>query len=387
MTTSAPKKKNLEVEYLRGVAVSLAILTHLPILLPFLNQALTQFYFTVAMPASGVDLFFCISGFVVSKAFLEFFDQHIARGRFTLAFQVFWLRRAFRLLPTAWLWVLAGLACSVLFNSTGVFATPMQNLRSAAVVVTACGNFANQFGMLLHPNDVYWSLALEEQFYFLFPLFLLVVPALWRWRVLLALVAVQFLVNRNITLATTPAVAMAAGFRLDGIMWGVLIFLFSRTPQYLQLEPTFLRSSRVALAAVNGLLIYLLIALPAQFALLPITMGLVALLAAALVFMASFDRGYATPLPFLNRFFVLVGARSYAVYIIHVFAYRLTFEVWSRYAATRGVPLGVGDTLPMVATAALLLLVLVECNYRFVELPLRDKGMRMAQARMQEFAR
>jgi len=234
---------------------------------------------------------------------------------------------------------------------------------------------------------VYWSLALEEQFYFLFPLFLLVVPALWRWRVLLALVAVQFLVNRNITLATTPAVAMAAGFRLDGIMWGVLIFLFSRTPQYLQLEPTFLRSSRVALAAVNGLLIYLLIALPAQFALLPITMGLVALLAAALVFMASFDRGYATPLPFLNRFFVLVGARSYAVYIIHVFAYRLTFEVWSRYAATRGVPLGVGDTLPMVATAALLLLVLVECNYRFVELPLRDKGMRMAQARMQEFAR
>ena len=35
--------------------------------------------------------------------------------------------------------------------------------------MTFSGNLANQFGMMLHPNDVYWSLALEEQFYLLFP--------------------------------------------------------------------------------------------------------------------------------------------------------------------------------------------------------------------------
>jgi len=387
MTTSAPKKKNLEIEYLRGVAVSLAILTHLPVLLPFHNHALIKFYYTVAMPASGVDLFFCISGFVVSKAFLDFFDRSIADGRFKLAFQVFWIRRAFRLLPTAWLWVLAGLVCSVLFNSTGVFATPWENLRSAAVVLTASGNFANQFGMMLHPNDVYWSLALEEQFYFLFPLFLLLVSSSWRWRVLLVLVAAQFFVDRNVHLFSTPAAAMAAAFRLDSIMWGVLILLFSRTSLYRRFDPTLLRSFRVLPAILGAVLIYLLIALPALYPSLPITMGLVALVAAALVFLASFESGYATPLPsFLTRFFVWVGARSYGVYIIHVFAYRLTVEAWSRHAAARGTALTADDTIAMVATAAVVLAVLVECNYRFVEMPLRDKGMRVAQARTRRLA-
>ena len=55
MTTAAPKHKNREIEYLRGVAVSLAIFTHLPVLLPYFNQPLTEFFFTQAMPASGVQ--------------------------------------------------------------------------------------------------------------------------------------------------------------------------------------------------------------------------------------------------------------------------------------------------------------------------------------------
>lgn len=384
MTNQAPKTRNLEIEYLRGVAVSLAILTHLPILLPFHTAFLVRIYNTVAMPGTGVDLFFCISGFVVSSAFLGFFEKGRDEGRLALSLQTFWIRRVFRLLPTAWLWVVAGLACSILFNSTGTFATPYENLRSAAVVVTACGNYANQFGMLLHPNDAYWSLALEEQFYLLFPFFIVAVPARWRVRALLGLIALQFGINRNINLFTTPAMSMAAAFRVDAILWGVLIHLFSRSPQYRQAEPTFLTGSRAGVAALNALLLYLLIAIPAQFALLPTTMGLVAILAAALVFLASFERGYVTPFALPARFFTWLGARSYGVYIIHLFAYRATFEGWSRYAAARGTPLGAADTVPMVLTAGLLLMLLAELNYRFVEVPLRNRGIRLARARGDE---
>lgn len=383
-TAPPPKKKNLEIEYLRGVAVSLAILTHLPVLLPFHSDFLVKFFNIVAMPGTGVDLFFCISGYVVSSAFLEWFERARDEGRFTLALQTFWIRRVFRLLPTAWLWVLAGLACSIAFNSTGVFATPLDNLRSAAAVATFCGNYANQFGMLLHPNDAYWSLALEEQFYLLFPFFLVAVPARWRTRALLALVALQFPINRNINILTTPAISLAAAFRIDAIVWGVLVFLLSRSTQHRQAEPTFLAKAPKTAALLHVGILYLLVAIPAQFALLPTTMGIVAMLAAVLVFLASFEKGYAAPFALPARFFTWLGARSYGIYIIHLFAYRLTFEGWSRYAAMRGTPLDAADTAGMALTAGALLLGLAEFNFRMVEEPLRRRGLRVATQRWEE---
>jgi peptidoglycan/LPS O-acetylase OafA/YrhL len=383
MTVSPATRKNQEIEILRGVAVLLAILTHLPIIWPYHNDALVRFYMTQAMPASGVDLFFCISGFVVSRAFLDFFDRMAGEGRFALAFQVFWIRRAFRLLPTSWLWVIVGLVLSVAFNSTGQFATPWDNLRSALVVVTMTGNIANQFGGLLYPNDIYWSLALEEQFYLLFPLFLLVVASPWRWRVLLLLVGVQFFLDRNMNILSTPRLtALLWAIRLDSIMWGVLLFLFTRTAAWRRLEPTFLGSSPVLRTLVQIVLVYLLVAIPVKLIQVQVSMGLLALVAAALVFLASFERGYAVPARSLSGFFAWVGARSYAVYIIHITAFRLTLEGWSRYALERGAPLQAGDTVPMFVTAALLLFGLVELNYRFVEMPMRDKGKELAQRRL-----
>ena len=57
------------------------------------------------------------------------------------------------------------------FNSTGVFMGVEQNLKSALAIVSFTANFAGFYGSWLAPNDVYWSLSLEEQFYFLFPFF------------------------------------------------------------------------------------------------------------------------------------------------------------------------------------------------------------------------
>jgi peptidoglycan/LPS O-acetylase OafA/YrhL len=373
-------RKNQEIEVLRGVAVLLATTAHLPILLPYHEKAFATFYLTHISPASGVDLFFAISGFVVSKAFLEFFDRLSKVGRFGLAFRVFWLRRAFRLLPTSWLWVLVGLVLSIVFNSTGQFGTPWDNLRSGLVVLTMCGNILNQFGRLLYPNDVYWSLALEEQFYLAFPFFLLLVSAPWRHRVLLSLIGIQFLLDRTFNIIwTDPVVAFLWAIRLDAIMWGVVIFLFSRTAFYRRLEPTFLTSFPIVRSIIALVPIYLLVAIPAKLPHAQVMMGLVALSAAASVLLASYDRGYANPLPRLSGFLSWVGARSYAMYVIHVTAFRLSLEAWSRYAAQRGYPLSSDDTVPMLITAAVLWFGLSELNYRFVEMPMRDKGKRIAE--------
>lgn len=372
-------RKNQEIEFLRGFAVVLTMFSHLPMLLPH-HVAQIQKAFSIAMPWTGVDLFFCISGFVVSKAYFEQFEHHRRAGTFWLAAQSFWLRRAFRLIPSAWLWVAAGFVCSIAFNRTGVFGSWFENLRSATVVMTFSGNLANQFGQMLHPNDVYWSLALEEQFYVLFPLFLLWCPEKWRWQVLLGLIATQFFIDRNPFGA--PAAALATSFRLDAIMWGVLIYLLSRQDAYRHLEPTFLKHARGASIMVFLVLGYLLVAIPAQLIPMPIAVGLIALVCAMIVFLASFERGYIPRVPVITPALVWFGARSYGVYLLHVFSYRVAFETWSRYAAMQGNALDSRYTVRLVLTAIVLVLVLAQLNFRLLEEPLRQRGVRLARARL-----
>lgn len=372
-------KKNLEIEFLRGFAVLLTLFSHLPVLLPHHKELIGR-VFGVVVPWSGVDLFFCISGFVVSKAYFEQFDAHRKAGTFWLAAQAFWLRRAFRLIPSSWFWVAAGLVCSIAFNQTGVFGTWFENIRSATAVMTFSGNLANQYGVMLHPNDVYWSLALEEQFYLLFPLFLLWCPEKWRWRVLLSLIMLQFVLDRNPF--GTRMSGLLWSFRLDAMMWGVLIYMLSTRPAYRQLEPTFVKDSPLIRGVLLVVLFYLLVAIPGQMIAMPVAVGLVALVSAVIVFLSSFDAGYLPRIPLLTPALIWLGARSYGTYLLHVFAYRVSFEFWSRYAEAHGRALDGRFTFRLVLTAVLLIVVLAQLNYRFIETPWRKRGVALARARL-----
>ena len=369
-------KKNLEIEYLRAVAIGMTMLSDLPSLLPEHHQLFFSL-FTVFMPWTGVDLFFCISGYVVCRAYLNIFDEQREQGRFWIAAKAFWIRRIYRLLPTAWLWVLIPLVLSIAFNSSGIFGSWYANLRSITAVVTFSGNIANQFGAILGPNSVYWSLALEEQFYFIFPLFLLFLPSTkWRVASLFALIALQFGFDRN--MLGDASAAFASSIRLDAMMWGVLICIFSRSEMYRQFEPTLLKGSSLPALVVTLLLIYLLGAIAGQMVALPIAVGLIAIVSAILVFLASFNAGYIYCPSWLSGVLQWLGARSYGIYVIHFPAYRLSHEIWSRHAAANGVGVDTGYTLQLVVTAFVLIAVLSEANYRFVEVPLRRKGAHIA---------
>ncbi|UVE17947.1 acyltransferase [Pseudomonas sp. LS44] len=374
--------KNMEIEYLRAVAIGLTLLSHLPNLLPF-HQELLNSLFRIYMPWTGVDLFFCISGYVVSKAYLDSFDQHRQQGRFWLAAQSFWIRRIYRLLPTAWLWVLIPLVLSICFNESKAFGTWYENLQSITAVITFSGNLANQYNMILGPNSVYWSLALEEQFYFIFPLFLLLVTTVrWRVAILLLLIAVQFCFDRNPF--ANSVTAMAASFRLDAMMWGILICLFSRTATYRQFEPVFLSNSPLKVLGLNLLLLYMLGAISAQMMAAPIAVGLIAMVSAMLVFMASFNSGYIMSVPLVSPALEWLGSRSYGIYVIHFPAYRISQEIWHRYAQNNNIGFNGGLTMELLLTAAFFIIVLSELNYRLIEQPLRKKGAEIARRRLRQ---
>ena len=133
----------------------------------------------------GVDLFFVLSGFLITTLLLE---EWAGNGRINLA--AFWGRRARRLLPALFLVVVA-LALYLVVN--GLWGGPGANglvdlsgLRGDAISTLLYVNnwhsiFAHQsyFAQFSTPSPLQhtWSLAIEEQFYLVWPLVLLVLLA------------------------------------------------------------------------------------------------------------------------------------------------------------------------------------------------------------------
>jgi peptidoglycan/LPS O-acetylase OafA/YrhL len=126
----------------------------------------------------GVDLFFVLSGFLITTILLN------ARGE-PGAFRRFWLRRALRILPLAWLYLLALAACAWLLPHFAHLRDPAQFglafVYGTNVDVALRGWSAAAFGIL-------WSLSVEEHFYLAWPLLALRAAKRTLWLVLLAVV-------------------------------------------------------------------------------------------------------------------------------------------------------------------------------------------------------
>ena len=127
----------------------------------------------------GVDTFFVLSGFLITSLLVT---EWAGRGRIDL--KAFWVRRARRLLPALFL-VMVGIVVYA-----GVFAAPAELDRIRADSFAALGYVANwrfvfsgqsYFDQFSQPSPLrhMWSLAIEEQFYLVWPL--VVCFLLW-WR-------------------------------------------------------------------------------------------------------------------------------------------------------------------------------------------------------------
>ncbi len=373
LADARPSRRIADIELLRGIAVLFVMFHHAHSNLVTWPSFGFDLLYSYVNFWPGVDLFFAISGFVIARSLLPALDaagDGAARFRTVIAF---WIRRAWRLLPAAWLWLGITLLASILFNRSGVFGTVHANVGATIAGMLDVANFRfaasfmhSEYGASFH----YWSLSLEEQFYLLLPLAALTLgrrlPAM-----LAILVLIQFLTNRN-----TPFLMMV---RTDAILLGVLIALWSRHPSYRLVEPTGLAKARIGRLLTLGVLLGGIVTFAAdQLQTVSIRVGLIALLSAALVLIASFDRDYLWPDGFAKRVLVWVGSRSYGLYLIHIPAFFTTREILFRLRPADWVP-GRADLLPLILIAAALILVASELSYRLVEVPLRDRGARIAR--------
>jgi peptidoglycan/LPS O-acetylase OafA/YrhL len=171
-----------DVEGLRAVAVALVVLFHSGV------SALSGGYI-------GVDVFFVISGFVITGVLLR---ERVATGRTSIL--SFYGRRCRRIIPAATLVIIVTVLASYVFLGVGVGGRTATDARFATVFLanfhfSAIGT--NYLSAQAPPSPLqnYWSLSVEEQFYVVYPTLFLLLAGLGsklslRARLALALVVV-----------------------------------------------------------------------------------------------------------------------------------------------------------------------------------------------------
>ncbi|WP_345801549.1 acyltransferase family protein [Microbacterium sp. AZCO] len=349
---------------LRAIAVALVVVYHL-----FPGSALRGGFI-------GVDVFFVISGFLITALLLR---EQDASGRIDLA--AFWRRRARRLLPALALvvtvcattaWIVGGDLLVRLGEQVLGAATFSFNWVSIA---GGTGYFADAAPELF--RNV-WSLAVEEQFYVLwplvFPLFLLLPRSRWRASAALGLGALS--AGWMALLVATGTDVTRTYFGTDthafGILLGVsLAFLLQRpleNPPEWMLRPRLRTATGLAgAAAVAGLVALALVPSGATVATFPGALLLASVLSAVAIVGSVWPRSALGPA--LDRQpLTWIGARSYGIYLWH---WPLLVLI---VAATRGT---IADAPVSVGVAALVLtLAVAELSYRFLETPIRRRGFR-----------
>jgi peptidoglycan/LPS O-acetylase OafA/YrhL len=193
---------------------------------------------------SGVDVFFAISGILICSRLL---DEESIFGRIHL--KSFYIRRAFRILPPALLY----LGVLAVLGGIGLVAVSKAELLRS---VFFCRNFAHLFGSALETPGYltghFWSLALEEQFYFLLPALLVFTPKKFR-APLLGLLAALILVHRAIALQSRPWSLIQAhtDIRLDSLLVPAIFAVLAANSRW---RPVFQRSLRFWPILVLGIL-------------------------------------------------------------------------------------------------------------------------------------
>jgi peptidoglycan/LPS O-acetylase OafA/YrhL len=317
-----------DIDGLRAIAVLSVVLYHLGI------GGLTGGFV-------GVDIFFVISGFLISR--IIYAEVHA--GSFSVA--QFYERRARRILPAFFVATIGitiaasailmppevasfaqSLMASVLFSSnvffyatSGYFAPSAENLP------------------LLH----YWSLGVEEQFYILFPLLIILIVR-WSSRLLFSCLALLFTVSlilAQVMLRKDPsAVFYLLPFRSCELLIGSLLALPSMQFPIDRRLATVATLSGLCLVGVAVLTFNTAMPFPGVTALLP-CVGTALIIGGGAVI--------SNPISWMLSLLplVLIGRISYSLYLVHwpliVFAKRLypyadpIFRSWTVLAISIGL--------------------------------------------------
>ena len=257
----------------------------------------------------GVDLFFVLSGFLVSGVL---FREHIDREE--LDFKRFFIRRAFKIYPAFYMLVLATIIAAIGQNVT----LDRHRLWSELFFVQ------NYFPALWTHT---WSLAVEEHFYLLLPAFLVLLSGSHFRQLprLLAFVAGLILVLRILTVHTSGladfSILYKTHLRLDSLCFGVLLsYYFHFKPVHFEPFRFVARHPIVVLSFISAMLApAVLFTIENSVFMNTLGLSLLYLGFGALVIGVLHWGGVARfTSTHLGSFLAYLGERSYSIYLWHM---------------------------------------------------------------------
>ncbi|MGK9147284.1 acyltransferase [Plantibacter flavus] len=289
-----------DIQGLRAVAVALVVLFHLrPGLVPG--------------GYVGVDVFFAISGFLITAHLLRELEHTgtVRLGRF-------WARRARRLLPAALTVLLVVLAASVLVAPIGDLPRFIRETMWSALYIenwALAGSAVDYLAAESSPSPVqhYWSLSVEEQFYLVWPVLLLAAA----WFAARVTGRREGHAGRSSTRLRRSALVVLLAVFAASLTWSVVFTAEDPSPAY------FVTTTRAWEFAAGGL-VAVLVAGTARWSAdrqgIRIAVAWAGLVAVGL---AAFGYSGATPFPSMTALLPVAGALA---------------VVWAAAPATRSSP-------------------------------------------------
>ncbi|MFZ1361409.1 MAG: acyltransferase family protein [Candidatus Nanopelagicales bacterium] len=380
VAVSSKSRFRPDVEGLRAIAVGLVVLFHAGF--PWFPGGYV-----------GVDVFFVISGFLITGLLIREVQR---TGR--LSIKDFYVRRIRRILPMSTLVLVMTVICAALWM-TGTESAAASIAASWAALFVANWYFAasasDYFDTSTQTNPIlhYWSLGVEEQFYVIWPLLLIVAILIAKWRgasvkSLLRGALVGLLILCAVSLwwsaTKTGEEGQWAFFGLHTRLWelgfgGLLAYALPKLGQIPRAAAQVMAAVGVVLIVYAAVMFTELTVFPGTAALAPVV-GAMLLIAAGSSDKVTVSRPTLVGRVLATKPMQYLGARSYNLYLWHwpvlVFA-----AMWSSPRTFGGSDTSHLTMPALVAVVAIAIaLVFTSVTFRFIEQPLRHSLM-LKQAR------
>jgi peptidoglycan/LPS O-acetylase OafA/YrhL len=314
---------------------------------------------------AGVDVFFVISGFVVTSSL-----AHLRFTRFPELLTYFYARRLTRVMPALLVCLTISILVYVLLIPKSWLSHANENTALAAFFGLSNVFLALNDDEYFSPSSDFnpwlhtWSLGVEEQFYFIFPFLLYIAlraTATAQQRTLmLRLVAAFGAISLIVCGALTAVKWRYSFYLLPARFWelavGMLLAITFETWR-VRLATTSRRATM--LVAGGGVMLLLAFAIPSSNA-FPFPLAIIPVVGTTLLIMTVCARpGDGLSRMLASKLMLFFGLRSYSIYLWH----------WPIYVLLRWTIGMEGVVVQCAAIAAAI--IAGSLSYRFVENPLR----------------